>query len=61
MTDLDGGTVLAQVSAFEGDEEGVEVAFHRCADWELEIGSWRLGVGDWELEIGDWRLEIGDW
>jgi hypothetical protein len=28
MADLDGGSVLAQVSAFEGDEEGIKVAFY---------------------------------
>ena len=28
VADLDGGSVLAEVSAFEGDEQGVEVAAH---------------------------------
>jgi hypothetical protein len=28
VADLDGGSVLAEVSAFERDEQGVEVAFH---------------------------------
>ncbi len=28
VADLDGGSVLAEVGAFEGDVEGVEVVFH---------------------------------
>lgn len=37
MADLNGGTVLAEASAFERDEKGVEVAAHGGGVWSLEF------------------------
>jgi hypothetical protein len=35
VADLNGGTVLAEVGTFEGDEQGVEVTAHLDFRWEI--------------------------
>ncbi len=70
VPDLDGGSVLAEVCAFEGYKEGVEVLLHRKVDLRFEIsdlkfkGAGRCGVpirggrGGW---VAFWRSFLAPW